>query len=70
MPLDTRPKRSSALMLNLPFGRIWPKPDGTLATQADRQHMAYFYAFALTLIAAAPWYPGLTTKMRMTGCGA
>lgn len=38
-------------MVGLPFGRIWPNPDGSL-TGVDRQHMAYMYR-GISAIAAA-----------------
>jgi len=43
MAVDTRNKRASVLSYSRPMGRVWPNPDGSLANQADRQHMGYIY---------------------------
>jgi len=50
MAIDTRNKRASCLLLAMPFGRVFPSPDGSLATQSDRQFMARLYAGLLTVI--------------------
>jgi hypothetical protein len=50
MAMDTRSKRSSALLLRLPFKRSLPLADGTI-DQADRQATARGYA---GILAAAP----------------
>lgn len=42
MALDTRNRRASAVAFALPFGRVFPAPDGTIAT-ADRKHIAGSY---------------------------
>jgi len=43
MAVDTRDKRSNCLNVANPWKFSAPNPDGTLATQADRQHIAYVY---------------------------
>lgn len=43
MSVDTRDKRSSALGVNTPWRGMWPVSDGSLATNADRMHMAFMY---------------------------
>jgi hypothetical protein len=43
MAIDTLDRRASCYMLALPFGRVFPTPDGTLAAGADRTHMSYLY---------------------------
>lgn len=43
MALTTRNARASVLLLALPFGRVFPNPDG-LVGQADRQQAALSYA--------------------------
>lgn len=48
--LNTLCKRASSLLFDLPFARIWPMPDGTIA-QADRQQAAYKYC---SVLAGAP----------------
>jgi hypothetical protein len=52
MAIDTRDKRASCLMLALPFGRVFPVPDGSLNTGPDRTHMSYLYR-GITAAAAA-----------------
>ena len=42
MAVDTRNKRASLVSFALPFGRVFPAPDGTIAT-ADRKHIGYSY---------------------------
>jgi hypothetical protein len=44
MAVDTRNKRASMVCLGLPFGRVPPNPDGSLATAADRAQLNYLYA--------------------------
>lgn len=55
MAIDSRDKRASCLLLALPFGRVFPNPNGTLAEAADRTHMSALYrgitALAVTLMA-------------------
>lgn len=48
MAVDTRDKRSSVIGINAP---LFPNPDGSLATQADRQHVAWCYS---GILAGAP----------------
>lgn len=43
--IDTRNERASMMCLGLPFGRVLPNPDGSLATPEDRAQMNYLYAF-------------------------
>lgn len=43
MALDTRDKRSSAVMVSLPWRGHEPVADGTVG-QADRQHTALMYS--------------------------
>ncbi len=54
MAVDTRNRRASCLNLD-GWSRVYPNPDGSLASQADRQHVAGKYPG----IAAAP--PGGVT---------
>ena len=42
MALDTRDKRSSAIMVSLPWRGLFPLPDGTV-NQGDRQQCACMY---------------------------
>lgn len=53
MAIDSRDKRASAICVGLPW-RVYPNPDGSLAAQADRQHMGLAYrgilASALTIV--------------------
>lgn len=43
MAIDTRNKRASSLFLGLPFGRVFPVPDGAI-TAADFEHESYLYS--------------------------
>jgi len=43
MAVDTRDKRSNCLNIGSPWKFSAPNPDGSLAIQADRQHIAYAY---------------------------
>lgn len=43
MALDTRDRRASALFWNRGIGRVYPNPDGAIASQADRQQIALVY---------------------------
>ena len=43
MALDTRDKRASSIGVAIPFGRLFPNPDGSLATVGDRQQSAMSY---------------------------
>jgi hypothetical protein len=52
MPIDSRDKRSSAIMPNLPWRNMLPAPDGSW-NQADRQHVALMYRGILAGGAAA-----------------
>lgn len=65
---DTRNKRGSCLLFDLPFARIYPNPDGSLANRGDRQQMAMKYAGILTA-AIVTLFDGLTTSLRLTGVG-
>lgn len=51
MAIDTRNRRASCICFDLPHGRVYPNPDGSLANVADRQHMAGKYP---GIAAAAP----------------
>ena len=42
----SRDRRASCLSLGLPFGRVFPNPDGSLAALGDRQQSAYLYRLA------------------------
>lgn len=55
MAVDTRNKRASAVAFALPFGRVFPAPDGTIAT-ADRKHIGFSY-------------PGITAGSPASGGG-
>ncbi|MGH7186762.1 MAG: hypothetical protein ACREIB_10870, partial [Pseudomonadota bacterium] len=39
----TRDRRASCINFDLGGSRVYPNPDGSLANQADRQHMAGKY---------------------------
>ncbi|MGH7179991.1 MAG: hypothetical protein ACREJC_21620 [Tepidisphaeraceae bacterium] len=52
MAIDTRDRRASCINFDLPCGRVYPNPDGSLASQADRQHMAGKYPGILAGAAA------------------
>jgi hypothetical protein len=43
MALDSADKRASALGVNASSPKAFPTPDGSLASQADRQHCAGVY---------------------------
>jgi hypothetical protein len=43
MAIDTRDKRSNCLNVGRPWVFSGPVADGSLATQADRQHIDYAY---------------------------
>lgn len=69
MAIDSRNKRASCIGLKAPNRlHAWPNPDGSLANQSDRQHMAYCYAGVLTAVIVT-LFDGLTTSMRLTGVG-
>lgn len=68
MAIDTRNKRASCLLLGMPFGRVYPNPDASLANQADRQHENRLYAVALAVVVIS-LFPGLTTSIRLTRVG-
>ena len=44
MALSTRNKRASAILVGLPFGRVYPHPDASITSLADRQQMCLSYA--------------------------
>lgn len=44
MAIDTRDKRASAVGVGLPWRRVGPVPDGSLASAADRRQLAGCYA--------------------------
>lgn len=70
MAIDSRDKRASCLAYARPNRtRVWPNPSGSLASQGQRQHLAYLYAGVLTP-AVVTMFNGLTTSMRLTGVGA
>lgn len=62
MAIDTRDKRASCLMLALPFGRVFPNPDGTLAAAADRTHMSYLYRGITALTSSLMAMEGATFR--------
>jgi hypothetical protein len=68
MGVDSRNKRASCLLFDMPFSRTFPNPDGSLANRADRQHMVGKYAFSLAAIVIT-FFNGLTTTWRLTGVG-
>lgn len=43
MAVDTRNRRASCLNFDFGGGRVFPDPDGSLANNADRQHVAGKY---------------------------
>lgn len=63
MAIDTRNRRASCLLFDLPFANVWPDADGSLAAQADRQQMAWKYP---GILAGA----GATLLPRLTLLGA
>lgn len=52
MAIDTAQKRRSALGIGQPWMVVPPAPDGSVSTQADRQHLAFSYSGIL----AGPLY--------------
>ena len=50
MAVATRNDRFSLVLLALPFGRVFPNPDG-LISDADRPHWVFLYR-GISLIAA------------------
>lgn len=58
--MDTRNKRSSALLIGLPFRGLYPAPDGAVGEE-DRPHVALMYA---GLAAGEP--PAPPTGRRLT----
>lgn len=48
MAIDSASKRASIIGYDFGGQRVWPIPDGSLATQVDRQHMAGKYAQVMT----------------------
>lgn len=50
MAIDTADKRASCYMIALPFGRVFPTPDGTLAEAADRTHLSFLYRGITALV--------------------
>jgi len=60
MAIDTRNRRASLIGYKLPMGRVFPNPDGSLATQDDRQQFAGEYPG----IAAASPTPGNIMMLR------
>ncbi len=52
---DTRNKRAACVNFSLPFGRVYPNPDGNLTTAADREHIALSYPLGtVTTITFSP----------------
>jgi hypothetical protein len=43
MAIDSRNKRASSLFVGLPFGRVYPLPDGAI-TAADFEQESYLYS--------------------------
>lgn len=43
MAVDSRNRRASCLLVGFACSRVWPDPDGSLATEPDREHMTYLY---------------------------
>lgn len=43
MAVDSRNKRAACVAFSLPRGRVYPNPDGSLASKADRQQIALAY---------------------------
>lgn len=54
MAIDTRNKRASAIALRLPFGRVRPMPDGSLASAPDRRQLGASYAGDFLVIEVPP----------------
>ena len=50
MAIDTRDKRASAIEPGLFSFRIFPNPDGSLGTAANRTHMASLYSGVATVV--------------------
>ena len=48
MAIDTRNKRSSAIMCGMPFRGQYPAPDGSISAE-DRSHIGYMFAFLSAL---------------------
>lgn len=64
MAITTRDRRASCLAFDLPF-RVWPNPDGSLASQADRQQIAWKYPG----IAASGGGSALLPRLTLLGAG-
>jgi hypothetical protein len=63
--MNTRNKRSSAILLLIPFRFRYPTPDGTLV-QEDRQHSALAYA---GIAAQTPVAGGTAKYLLLMGVG-
>jgi hypothetical protein len=61
--INTRNKRESSYSIAFPCFRVRPLPDGSLATTADRTHMAYQYA-GITPVMAGP----INTRNKRQSC--
>jgi hypothetical protein len=59
MAIDTRDRRASCLMLGLPFGHVWPMPDGAI-TAADFEQESYLYRGISSGGPIGPALPGET----------
>lgn len=57
MAVDTRNKRASCIGFLAPARIVFPNPDASLATQADRQHICYSYPGILVTTIDIPLPP-------------
>ena len=60
MAIDTRDERAAVIGFKQPVPRVFPNPDGSLASQADRQQIAGEYPGVL----ANPPAPGNAMMIR------
>ena len=60
MAVDTRDKRSSVLGIASP---LFPNPDGSLATAADRLHMGWCYSGIAVAAVTVPDVPGMEWQL-------
>ena len=67
MAIDSASKRASILNYDWQGARAWPIPDGSLANQADRQHMIGLYAQVMTPPVTVTGGPGPSGSFLPTG---
>ena len=68
MAIDTADKRSSALMVSLPWRGRLPQPDGAAFSVGDRQHVGLMYS-GISAGAALPEDPQTACFLPLLGVG-